>query len=271
MNDIPADLKRPLTELLLAVADDKLILGHRNSDWTGLAPILEEDIAFSALAQDDIAHAKALYEMAAELNGDDADRLAFGRQPAEYRCAEIVTVSDEFDWAVALVRQFFCDHFERLRLARLAHSAYTPLAELATKMAREESLAIGHADQWIVRLCRASDDSRARIMAGFDRMTPLAPTLFEQTEGTEKLEQAGVYPAFDVSVGRVPPAAPVGSMFEQWEEMIANVIEDAGVHIDLPHPDPSQVGGRRGKHGPQFVEMLDEMTEVYRVEPGAKW
>jgi ring-1,2-phenylacetyl-CoA epoxidase subunit PaaC len=258
--DIVADeLKRPLTELLLAVADDKLILGHRNSDWTGLGPILEEDIAFSALAQDDIAHAKALYEMAAELNGDDADRLTFGRKPEEYRCAEIVTVSDDFDWATALVRQFFCDHFERLRLARLAHSANRPLADLATKMAREEGLAIGHADQWIVRLCRASDESRARIVAGLDRMTPLTPTLFELTEGAELLEDASIYPTLDQG------------MFEHWEEMIVNVVEDAGVPIDLPHFDPTHRGGRRGKHGPHFAEMLDEMTEVYRVEPEAKW
>ena len=83
------DLKGPLLELLLSVADDKLLLGHRNSDWTGLGPILEEDIAFSSMAQDEIAHAQALYERAGELVGKTADQLAFGRDPDAYRCATI--------------------------------------------------------------------------------------------------------------------------------------------------------------------------------------
>ncbi|HLJ93659.1 MAG TPA: Phenylacetic acid catabolic protein, partial [Gemmataceae bacterium] len=107
MDQLSAHLKRPLVELLLSVADDKFMLGHRNADWTGLAPILEEDIAFSALAQDEIAHASALYEMVAQLQDTKPDRLAFGRRPEEYRCAAIVELSDGFDWAKALCRNFF--------------------------------------------------------------------------------------------------------------------------------------------------------------------
>lgn len=271
MNDIPANLKQPLTELLLAVADDKLVLGHRNSDWTGLAPILEEDIAFSALAQDDIAHAKALYELVAELRGGDADQIAFGRQPEAYRCAEIVAVSDDFDWATALARQFFCDHFERLRLARLARSAYVPLAELANKMQREEALAVGHADQWIVRLCNAGGEARERILAGLERMAPLTPTLFEPTEGQDLLEQHGLYPPTVASGEQSAGAGISGSMFDAWEQMVANVLEDAGVDMTMPRSKPNAIGGRHGRHGPAFGEMLDEMTEVFRVEPTATW
>ena len=77
MDKLSEHLKRPAVELLLSVADDKFMLGHRNADWTGLAPILEEDIAFSALSQDEVAHASVLYEMAAQLEGTKADRLAF--------------------------------------------------------------------------------------------------------------------------------------------------------------------------------------------------
>src|SRR5215510_222272 len=108
MAQIPEKLKEPLAQLLLSVADDKLILGHRNADWTGLAPILEEDIAFSSLAQDDLAHAMALYELIADLTGSDANRVAFGRSLAEYRCCELVELHDEFDWSIAIVRQFLC-------------------------------------------------------------------------------------------------------------------------------------------------------------------
>ena len=86
MQSIPDNLKTPFTNLILAIADDKLMLGHRNSDWTGLGPILEEDIAFSSLAQDEIAHASAFYELLETIDGRNANELAFGRTPEEYRC-----------------------------------------------------------------------------------------------------------------------------------------------------------------------------------------
>src|SRR5947208_15705344 len=73
-------------QLLLAIADDELILGWRNSEWTGSAPMLEEDVAFSSIAQNEIGHARALYQLLAE----DADALACDRRPEEYRCAPLV-------------------------------------------------------------------------------------------------------------------------------------------------------------------------------------
>lgn len=259
MQTISDDLREPLVELLLAAADDKFILGHRNADWTGLAPILEEDIAFSALAQDDLAHASALYALIAELTGGDADAIAYGRRPEEYRCAQLVEPSDDFDWALALVRQFFCDHFDKLRLTRLAHSRHEPLRSLAARMLREQSLAIGHADQWIVRLARANDESRARIVAAFERLLPLSPGLFEPTAGQERVEAAGLYP---------PLNRP---MFDAWEEMVVNVLDEAGLRFELPRFDPSARSGRRGVHSENFPALLDELAEVYRSDPQARW
>src|SRR5436190_22337568 len=137
---LPDHLKPPLVQLLLAIADDKLILGHRNSDWTGLGPILEEDIAFSHLAQDEIAHAQALYEFVGSLLGRRADDLAFGRTPEQFRCAAIVEVPDEFDWATAICRQFFCDHIDRVRFEALSRSSHKPLADLSRRIAAEEKV-----------------------------------------------------------------------------------------------------------------------------------
>ena len=77
MTDLADAHKKPLVQLLFSIADDKLVLGHRNADWTGLGPILEEDIAFSALAQDDIAHAGAIYGLIADITGNEsADRAS---------------------------------------------------------------------------------------------------------------------------------------------------------------------------------------------------
>ena len=175
MTRIAEHLKGPLVELLLSVADDKLLLGHRNSDWTGLGPILEEDIAFSSLAQDEIAHAKTLYELAAGLTGGSADQLAFGRGPEQYRCAAIVELPDDFDWAFALGRQLFCDHFDLLRLQRLASSSFKPLADLAARLAAEEQVHVDHADAWVRRLGKGTDDSHRRMQSAVERLPAVLP------------------------------------------------------------------------------------------------
>lgn len=258
-HDINETLRQPLIDLLLSAADDKLFLGHANADWTGLAPILEEDIAFSSLAQDDLAHALAWYELVGELSGRSADAVAYGRPAQEYRCARLVTVPDEFDWALALVRQFFCDHFEQIRLGRLVQSAFEPVRTRAARMFAEEALSIGHADQWIIRLARGTSESRERLQTALDRLAPLAPELFEPTPGVALLEQAGYYP-------RARQAD-----FDLWREAVENVLAAATVSAPFAPLPPNFVGGRNGLHTPEFAAQLDELTEVYRVEPEAAW
>lgn len=259
MTELPADLKSPLVELLLSVADDKLMLGQRNADWTGLAPILEEDIAFSSLAQDDLAHALALFEFIAGLTGGRADAIAYGRAVDAYRCSALVEQQDGFDWSVAIVRQFLCDHFEQLRLTRLSQSVYEPLRHLAVRLLAEERLAIGHADQWVVRLGRAGDPACTRMQTALDRTAPLATSLFEPTEGVEKLERAGVFPPLG------------GDMFDLWREAVEGVAASAMLRLTAQRPDPGVRGGRRGVHSAEFAPLHAEMTEVYRVEPNAAW
>ena len=259
MRSIPPELHQAFCELLLAAADDKFILGHRNADWTGLAPILEEDIAFSALAQDDIAHAAELYRLVAELTGDEPDRLAYGREPGEYRCATIVELDDGFDWGVAIVRQFLCSHFEKLRLGRFARSSYPPLASVAAKMVREQDLSMGHADTWVVRLARGTKESRARIERALDTLLPLTGGLFEPVEGEQALERSGLYPRGEQE------------MFDAWRGAIGATLEAAGLQRAIPTPDFSRPGGRRGCHHEGFAALLDQLSEVWRIEPQAKW
>jgi ring-1,2-phenylacetyl-CoA epoxidase subunit PaaC len=259
MDKLPEQLRQPFTQLLLSIADDKLLLGHRNADWTGLAPILEEDIAFSALSQDEIAHASALYEMVANLLGTKADRLAFGRRPEEYRCAQIVELSDEFNWATAICRSFYCDHFDWVRLQRLALSAYTPIAQLAARLAAEEQIHVEHTDSWMRRLGRGGEPAHGRMQEALNNLAPLAPALFEPTEGLELLEAQGIYP-------KTEPG-----MFERWCEDLGSVARDAGLVLSFQPPLATGLGGRHGKHSDAFLPLLDELTEVYRIEPEAAW
>jgi ring-1,2-phenylacetyl-CoA epoxidase subunit PaaC len=257
--NIAPNIKAPLTQLLLSIADDKLLLGTRNSDWTGLAPILEEDIAFSHLAQDEMAHAQALYEFIGEMNGERADDLALGRSSQAYRCATIVEMPDEFDWATALCRQFFCDHFDQFRFARLSQSNIKPLADLSRRIAAEEAVHVQHSDSWVKRLGAAQGEARARMQKAVDALAPHAAMLWEQVEGEDALAAADAYPRGS------------GLDFAAWRGQLTRVTDYAGLRLDLQPPSPASRGGRNGVHSPHLKPLLDEMGEVYRTEPGAAW
>lgn len=259
MDKLPSELKQPLVDLLLSIADDKFILGHRNADWTGLAPILEEDIAFSSLAQDEISHATVLYQIAAGLLGTTPDKLAYARKPEEYRCAELVELSDEFNWAMAVCRNFSCDHLDFLRLGRLAKSTYGPVAELAARLVAEEQIHVQHSDTLLTRLGLGSQESHDKMQKALDQITPLASLLLEPTAGLELLESKGIYP-------RIEPG-----MFERWSANLQEVARGANLKLALKQHPANQIGGRRGRHSAGFATLLDELTEVYRLEPEAAW
>jgi ring-1,2-phenylacetyl-CoA epoxidase subunit PaaC len=254
-------LKGPMIDLLLGLADDKLVAGVRNSDWTGLGPILEEDIAFSSLAQDEIAHAQAVYELLAGPTGRSADDLAFGRTPAEMRCCAIVEIPDDFDWATALARHFFCDHFDAHRLERLARSSWAPLAALARRLVVEERVHVEHVDGWMSRLGRSTPAARQRVQAALDALAPHASMLLEPVEEEPALVAAGLYP--------LEPAAT--DTFTAWRDDLRAVLEPAGLRALVTRPGPDARGGRRGVHTRHLAPLLEEMSEVYRIEPGAAW
>ena len=259
MNDLKDQFKRPLANLLLSVADDKFVLGHRNADWTGLAPILEEDIAFSSLAQDELAHASALYQIAAGLLSTKADTLAYGRAPSEYRCAQIVELSDEFDWAMAIARNFFCDHFDFCRLNRLAVSAYSPVAQLAARLVGEEKIHVDHVDSWITRLGKGSEEARRRVEDALGELSEPAAMLFEPFHGLEEVEAAGIYPGIR------------SLCFGSGRARCATSPRKPASASSSSAPSSDIAGGRRGKHSDAFPVLLDELTEVYRIEPEAAW
>ncbi len=138
-------------ELLLPIADDELVLGWRNSEWTGIAPFLEEDVAFSSIAQNEIGHARALYGLVAEELGTTADELAFDRPPCEYRCAPLAELR-RLDWAGTIARHFLYETADELRLDALKESCDAAVAGLARKIDREEIYHRLHAKMWFDRL-----------------------------------------------------------------------------------------------------------------------
>ena len=160
------------TDLLLSLADDELVLGWRNSEWTGIAPFLEEDVAFSSIAQNEIGHARALYELAAVELGTSADELAFDRSVDEYRCAPLVQLR-RLEWARTIARHWLYETADEIRLERLKASSDAEIAGVAAKIDREEAYHRMHADMWIDRLL-STEEGRSRLSEAVDELWPYA-------------------------------------------------------------------------------------------------
>jgi ring-1,2-phenylacetyl-CoA epoxidase subunit PaaC len=154
-------------QLLLQIADDELILGWRDSEWTGIAPWLEEDVAFSSIAQNEIGHARALYELVARERGITADELAFDREPGEYRCAQIVELR-LLDWEKTIARHVLYEEADAKRLEELKRSDDAAIAGLAAKIDREEAYHRMHAQMWHERL-----QAVPRYVSALDELRPL--------------------------------------------------------------------------------------------------
>jgi ring-1,2-phenylacetyl-CoA epoxidase subunit PaaC len=206
------------SDQLLAIADDELILGWRNSEWTGIAPFLEEDVAFSSIAQNEIGHARALYELAAAELGTTADELAFDRSPEEYRSAPLVELR-RLEWARTIARHWLYETADEIRLAALKKSDEEAIAGLASKIDREEAYHRMHAEMWVDRLL-ATAEGRERLNEAVDELWPYAlgvlddelrPELRARVE--ERLERE--LP----EVEAVPRGVHEAELAELWEEM----------------------------------------------------
>ena len=217
---------------LLKFADDELVLGWRNSEWTGIAPFLEEDVAFSSIAQNEIGHARALYELIARERGMTADELALDRQPAEYRSAPFVELRLVPDWGLTIARHYLYETADATRIAALRESADGEVAGLAAKIEREEAYHLMHAEMWVDRL-RATPDGRARLRAGVEELWPYA-------------------------LGVLEPALRDG-----WARRVR-------ARLGLALPDVEAV--ERDGHSDALEDLWQEMTLVRRSQPaGVAW
>ena len=184
------------TRSLLEIADDELILGWRDSEWTGIAPLLEEDVAFSSIAQNEIGHARALYELVAREQGTTADELAFDRPPDEYRCSALVE-RRFLDWEKTIARHYLYEEADAKRLEELKQSRDAEVAGLAAKIDREEAYHRMHAQMWFNRLkdeprfAAALDELRPLLDAGRDEHTAELSELWEEMTMVRRSQPAG--------------------------------------------------------------------------------
>ena len=243
-----------LAELLLSVADDEFVIGFWDSEWTGIAPMLEEDVATSSIAQDEIGHARALYELLATLTGDDPDRIAFWRDIDAYRHAALLDHA-RGDWAFSVARRWLYETADAVRLAALARSSWAPLAQLATKMRREETYHRMHADAWLRRLSDGAPDVRARLADALTELWRDAQDVFTPLAGEEELLRHGYLPE------------PMRALHAIWQSDVRPVL--SLIVADLPAATPSLDG--RTRRTDDFGWLHGQFTMVARSEVGATW
>jgi ring-1,2-phenylacetyl-CoA epoxidase subunit PaaC len=193
-----------VNELLLGLADDELVLGWRDSEWTGIAPLLEEDVAFSSIAQNEIGHARAVYELLA----DDADALAFDRRPGEYHCAPLVELR-LLDWAHAIARRWLYEAADEIRVTALMESAEERTAGLAAKINREEAYHRMHAEMWHERL-----RGEQRFRDAVAELWPYALGVLPREQRAELAARTGL-----AEVEPVERGSHTDELEPLWEEM----------------------------------------------------
>ncbi|MCL4868316.1 MAG: phenylacetate-CoA oxygenase subunit PaaC [Anaerolineae bacterium] len=247
------DHRSALIVKLLAMADDELVLAHRNSEWTGHAPILEEDIAFANIAQDELGHAALWYEIVSALTGDNPDKLVFFREAAAYRNAPLVELP-KGDWAFSMVRQYLFDAYEMVALPQLMNSTYKPVGDAAAKIRSEELYHLRHTMAWLKRLGLGTEESRSRSQQALNDLWPYALQLFVPVSDEHLLVEAGY----------MPDAAALQT---EWLALVQPFLQECSLAL----PPHELAPGDRFHHTSYLAELLQEMQSVARLDPAAIW
>lgn len=247
----------PLFPYLLRLADDRLVLGHRLSEWCGHGPILEEDIALANVALDLIGEATLLLKLAGEAEGKERneDALAYLRDAIDYRNALLVELP-KGDFGVTIVRQLFFSVFSLLQMEALQRSTNAELSGIAAKATKEARYHVRHSAQWVVTLGDGTDESHDRTQRAVDDLWRYTGELFLADDVDRQMAAAGV---------GVDPS----TLAEPWRAQIDDVLGRAT--LTVPKVSFMQRGGREGRHTEHLGHMLSEMQILARSHPGATW
>lgn len=249
----PLDLTPAASSYLLTFADDEHIIGSRHANWIGLGPFLEEDLAFCSIAQDELGHALALYEMLMPSN--QVDRFALLRPPADYRSCALAELACD-TWDLALVRHWLYDMAEGFRWAALIESSITELAELAVQAEREESFHRSHAQMYMSRVVK-DDEGRSRINAALSQIAPYAATVFAPPE----LE----HEALSEGVATTSSADQARSWMEEFESQVTQFgLTPPAISFEVPP-------NTRRTRSEGFREFHSSLGEVISLDVDANW
>jgi ring-1,2-phenylacetyl-CoA epoxidase subunit PaaC len=250
----------------LQLADNALILGHRNSEWTGHGPILEQDIALSNIALDLIGQARYLYQHAARLIGGKVtedgsggreateDGLAYGRDAWDFRNCLLVEQSNG-DWGKTILRQFLFSAWQYYFYGQLRNSRDQELAAIAEKSVKEVTYHLRWSGEWVIRLGDGTEESHERMKRAVDELWKYTGEMFAPAAYEKELIRLGIA----VDAGEIRPL---------WGEKVGEVFNEAGLEIPVTW---MQGGGKEGKHTEQLGYLLAEMQFLQRAYPNCEW
>jgi ring-1,2-phenylacetyl-CoA epoxidase subunit PaaC len=246
-----------LINYLLHLADSSLILGHRNSEWCGHGPVLEQDIAITNISLDLIGQARNFYQYAASLIGGDAteDTLAYLRNANEFKNC-IMTELPKGDWAFTILRQFYFSNYQYLLFQQLQNSRDEQIAAISVKALKEVTYHLRWSSEWVIRLGDGTEESRSRIEKAMKELSDHYPEFFEPADYEKQNAETGT---------GVDPA----SLKEAWEKKTREIFDEAGLKFDLKSDSGNQ--GKQGKHTEHLNQILSEMQYLQRSYPNSQW
>lgn len=254
-----------LQELLFQLADDDFILAYRGSEWLGLAPHIEEDVAFSSISQDTMGHAAIFYQLLEELKIGDANALAHNRPVKDRRNAILLEkvngtghylVEPRYDWAFAVVRNYFYVTAKKIKMDALKTGNYKPLAEAAVRVNLELYYHILHWKTWFSQLLKAGGEARTRMEMAVQLVSEEMDGVFALGSFEKEMVESGLIKSSN-------------ELKQQWLTMIKPILED--VQLTLPPFSMKSGNGRNGEHTSDLEAALQTLQEVYQLDPSATW
>jgi ring-1,2-phenylacetyl-CoA epoxidase subunit PaaC len=246
--------QKALLNKLLALADDEMILSHRNAEWIGHGPILEEDIAIGNIAQDELGHATVWYGLYCEITGDDPDELVFLRDSADFRNVQMVELP-KGDWAFTMLRQYLFDAYELVTLNALQESSYQRLAEAVAKIRNEEIYHYRHTSTWVKRLGLGTEESHGRMQNALDELWPYAQQLFVALPDEAVLVEEGI-------------VRETADLHTNWSNLVIPHLTNSG--LDIPQNN-TPFARTRTQHTSHLADLLQDMQKIARLDAAAKW
>lgn len=260
------DYKNAVTELLFQLADDDFLYSYRNSEWLGLAPHIEEDVASSSISQDSMGHAAMYYRLLEDLGAGNADALAHNRPAQERKNCILVEkvngpghymVDPQYDWAYAVVRNYLYTLAKKTKINSLKQSSYKPLADAAVKVDMEIHYHLLHWKTWFVQLFSSTDEAKERMTAAFEKVMKNFDDVFSFGNAAKEFIEFEL-----IEEGSVLKA--------NFMNTLQNILE--GINIEVPQVSTSEVkNGRNGEHTEDLGEALEILGEVYLLDTAATW
>jgi ring-1,2-phenylacetyl-CoA epoxidase subunit PaaC len=266
-DDIPnKEYKEALLSLLYQLADDDFILAYRGSEWLGLAPHIEEDVAFSSINQDTMGHATMYYQLLEELGEGNQDSLAHARPSNQRKNAILLEevngpgdylTEPRYDWAFAVVRHYFYSAAKKVRIDSLKNSSYEPLADLAIKINTELYYHLLHWKTWFLQLMNAGGEAEVRMKEAMEKV-------LDEFQGVLALGPEGK----EMSVMGLIEGEEI--LTKRWELSLQPVFQSANLAFP-PKTGMKKGDGRQGEHTSDLDQALSTLSEVYNSDPAAIW